>query len=137
MLRSCGRFVVGIVTICSLYACSASRKATPVVPAPTPTPPKTGPLTPDEITGALVANRSKFRSCYDVQRARHPSLEGTIVVRFSIAPMGLVTSAQVTSSSMKNADVEQCVLRELFGLRFRRGGPTATVVNHPFRFTAR
>ena len=91
-----------------------------------------------ERSGIALGIRTKmstYKGCYQRQLQRTPSLQGTITVEFIIEEDGLVERARVASSSLNNAQVEQCIIQNLRGSQFPtpRGG--TVVVTYPFNFT--
>lgn len=76
-----------------------------------------------------------YKGCYQRQLQRTPNLQGTITVEFVVDDVGVVDRARVASSSLGNAQVEQCILQNLEGSQFPvpRGG--TVVVTYPFNFT--
>lgn len=88
-----------------------------------------------EIQRVIREATGQVRYCYERALAQEPTLEGTIRVRFVIAPNGSVTSASVTDSTMGKPDMEECVLQRVRALTFPPPDNGAeVVVNYPFRF---
>ncbi len=74
-----------------------------------------------------------FRACYEAASSREPNLSGGVTISFSVTPGGDVSNSRVASSSLGNARVEGCILRQFGRLRF----PTAdkpTNASFPFIF---
>jgi TonB family protein len=74
-----------------------------------------------------------FRACYEAAAGQNPNLRGGVTVSFSITPGGTVGAASITHSSLQNARVEGCLLRQFRRLKF----PTAdlpTNAQYPFVF---
>jgi len=90
-------------------------------------------LSPDAIQRVVNSRYGAFRACYDSAAATQPTLAGTVSVSFRIAPGGSVQSASISGSSLGNARVEGCVLRQIKRLRFPAAdkGSSATF---PFAF---
>jgi hypothetical protein len=72
-----------------------------------------------------------LRACYVDQLAKVPDLAGKIVVRFTIAIDGLVTSSSVTEPM--HAAVDECVVGVIAKLKFP-ANPKSTVVSFPLTF---
>lgn len=90
-------------------------------------------LTPAQIQRVVMSRFGAFRACYEAVSAREPSLSGGVTVSFGISPGGDVSGARVQSSTLGNARVEGCILRQFGRLRF----PTAdkgTNAAFPFIF---
>jgi len=91
-----------------------------------------------ERSGIALGIRTKmstYKGCYQRQLQRTPNLQGTITVEFIIEEDGVVERVRVASSSLNNAQVEQCIVQNLEGSQFPtpRGG--TVVVTYPFNFT--
>jgi hypothetical protein len=90
-------------------------------------------LTPAQIQRVVMSRYGAFRACYEAASAREPSLSGGVTVSFGITPGGDVSASRVQSSTLGNARVEGCILRQFQRLRF----PTAdkpTNAAFPFIF---
>ncbi|HLV61212.1 MAG TPA: AgmX/PglI C-terminal domain-containing protein, partial [Fredinandcohnia sp.] len=96
----------------------------------------TGTIDRELIRRVIQANHGKFRYCYENELVRNPRLSGRIAVRFQIDAQGKVTFANVASTTMNNAAVENCVVARIRGLTFPmpQGGGVA-LVTYPFLFT--
>ena len=95
----------------------------------------TGELERSGIALGIRTKMSTYKGCYQRQLQRTPSLQGTITVEFVIEEDGLVERARISSSSLNNEQVEQCIIQNLEGSQFPtpRGG--TVVVTYPFNFT--
>jgi len=90
-------------------------------------------LTPAQIQRVVYSRMGAFRACYEGAAARDPNLKGTVTISWHIDPGGSVGAASVGGSSLGNARVEGCVLRQVKRLRF----PVAdkgTNASFPFAF---
>jgi hypothetical protein len=90
-------------------------------------------LTPAQIQRVVMSRFGAFRACYEAASAREPNLSGGVTVSFGITPGGDVSASRVQSSTLGNARVEGCILRQFARLRF----PTAdkpTNAAFPFIF---
>jgi TonB family protein len=90
-------------------------------------------LTPEQIRRVVMSRYGAFRACYESAAARDPSLQGGVTISWSVTPGGSVAGASIASSSLGNARVEGCILRQIRRLRF----PTAdkaTNAAFPFVF---
>lgn len=94
-----------------------------------------GGLTKEEIDKVVKSRAGLIKSCYQRELDRTKGLGGKLVVGFSIAPEGQVTRQKVDSgkSTLRNAAVEDCVLRQIAKLKFPAKG--GGVVNYPFIFS--
>jgi hypothetical protein len=90
-------------------------------------------LTPAQIQRVVMSRFGAFRACYEAAASREPNLSGGVTVSFGITPGGDVSGVRIASSSLSNARVEGCILRQFGRLRF----PTAdkgTNASWPFIF---
>ena len=101
---------------------------------------------PDKSTGALSRasveieikrNMSRFRGCYQKALGQVPDLQGTVQIQFSVDKDGRVSGARISSSTLKNALTERCILRNIYGLRFPEPTGGTAIFNYPFTFTRR
>lgn len=88
------------------------------------------------IDEVIKRHLSQIRYCYQRELTRNPALGGKMVVKFTIAGDGSVSSAGTRSSSIGNAAVEQCVAGRFLRMTFPapRGGGLA-IVSYPFLFS--
>jgi hypothetical protein len=96
-----------------------------------------GGLTAEEINKVVRARKNAIRACYERELQRMPNLDGKIVFLWKIGSAGAVTSAKVKQSTMKNGAVEDCIVRQIQGMKFPapRGG--LATVTYPFIFARR
>ena len=79
----------------------------------------------------------EFRACYERELNKIKGLNGRVVLFWLISPQGDVTKAMVKDTSLKNATVEQCLIKSVNHWRFpapKGGGIVA--VEYPFVFNA-
>lgn len=72
-----------------------------------------GSLSREVIRRVVRRHIAEVRFCYEQQLNARPDLEGRVAVQFIIAPSGAVQTAAVASSSLSNAQVEQCIVRKV------------------------
>jgi TonB family protein len=88
------------------------------------------------IEAAINAHSDEFRYCYEKEiNAENPKISGKILPKFVIGASGRVTQAGIESSSVKNVNVERCVIQVIKRIEFPipKGGGTVEVV-FPFTF---
>ena len=130
---------------------------TPAAPEPAPPPADAGPPEPVEpveagvhetaeqtrgrlpkgkITPVLDAHRSEFTRCYSEVLAAEPGLTGRVVLLLVIAPDGSVPHAQIMpeGTTLENAQVHQCLIREAMTLGFERPVGGRVVTEYPLEF---
>jgi hypothetical protein len=92
-----------------------------------------GGLSPEQIRRVVMAHLGAVRACYEGELQSNPGLKGGLGIRWTIAPEGTVATASLGSSSLGNARVEGCVLRQVKAWRFpSSSGPSS--VDWPFKF---
>jgi hypothetical protein len=94
-----------------------------------------GGLTKEEIDKVVKSRAGLIKACYQKELDKQKGLGGKLVVKFSISPGGDVTKAAPDSgkSSLQNAAVNDCVVRQIMKLKFPAKG--GGVVNYPFIFS--
>lgn len=95
-----------------------------------------GSIDADAVEAALLAHRDEFRLCYEREvNAGFPDLEGRVSTSFVIGSEGRVTEAGVASTTLKNANVERCVLNVIRRIEFPiPRGAGVVQVTYPFKF---
>lgn len=94
-----------------------------------------GSLDKEIIRRVIKENLSQIRYCYERELAKSPGLYGKVQVKFIIAATGLVSNSQIDDSTMKNANVEQCIAQKVRGWRFPKPkGGGIVIVTYPFIF---
>ncbi len=93
-----------------------------------------GYLSPEQINRVVRANQAAIRYCYEVQVQRQQNLRGRVSIQWRINLQGSVTSARVANSSLNNASVEGCMVRQIRRWRFPQPDGGEVVVTYPFIF---
>lgn len=98
-----------------------------------------GGLTAAEILKVVMSRKAAIGTCFERELQRSKGLGGKVVLTWKINTSGAVEAARVKSTTLRNGRVEDCVVRQIQGLRFPqpRGGQAAVVRNFPFLFGAR
>jgi len=107
---------------------------TPGGPQPTPEVATTGPLpqlTADHIRRTIANSMGRVKFCF----AKNPDASGVVKVKFVIAPAGNVASAAITSSTLGNAEIEQCLVRRVMLMRFPAFEGSSKTVTFPFNIS--
>jgi len=92
-------------------------------------------LSPSVVARVMHGARPALRLCYEAELPANPKLKGSMRVDFEIGPSGAVQGQKLEESSVKNANVEQCVLKNLAKVEFPRPpGGEAVPVSFPFTF---
>jgi hypothetical protein len=91
----------------------------------------TGELDKDLIRRVVKRNQGQLRYCYERVLQRNPALAGKIVLKLVISREGTVVASTVASSTLSDAEVEQCFAVRAKTWAFPAG--TGTVeVTYPF-----
>lgn len=75
-----------------------------------------------------------FRDCYVTALSRDPMAQGTVVVRFVIAPDGTTREPCLVDTSLADIPALQCILENYAELVFIEA-PGKTTVVYPILFT--
>ena len=94
-----------------------------------------GPLDRSLIDAVIKRNISQIRYCYQKELQTHPELGGKVVVKFTIAGDGSVSSADIKSSSLGSEVAESCIANRFYGFKFPEPkGGGIVLVSYPFLF---
>jgi hypothetical protein len=104
------------------------------LPPPKPPNPDQPTLTAKEIDDLIKSRQAMYRSCYQKQLNREPTLAGDVTLHFEIGGDGVVHNARRVDGSLTNTDVIQCVKNALGLLHFPQKG--GAIVNYPFVFSS-
>ena len=97
-----------------------------------------GAIDADAVEAALLAHKDEFRLCYEKEiNAEVPNLAGRVGTSFVIGPSGRVAQTGIESTTLKNANVERCLLTVIKRIDFPipRGGGIVQVT-YPFKFSS-
>ncbi|MEY3014230.1 MAG: hypothetical protein RIT45_2965 [Pseudomonadota bacterium] len=89
-----------------------------------------------DIVAQVKKRASALRACYERELMSRPTLAGKVDAMWTIDLQGAVQNAKVAASSIKNARVEDCVLRTIRRVRFKVPDGGVCVVRWPFVFQA-
>ncbi len=93
-----------------------------------------GGLSPEQVRRVVMSHLGGVRACYETEAQRNPNLSGGVTVAWQIDPGGGVSSANVASTTLSNARVEGCLLRQVRGWKFPTSETPTTVAGYPFKF---
>lgn len=94
-----------------------------------------GGLDKDVIAEIIRSQLGQIRYCYERQLSASPDLYGKVMVRFTIGLDGAVAEQRIGTTTLKNADVEGCILRRVARWKFPNPkGGTSVLVTYPFLF---
>jgi hypothetical protein len=95
----------------------------------------TGELPKEVVARVMYGARAALRLCYEGELPSDPKLKGSLRVDFEIGPSGAVQNQKLEESTLHNARVEQCVLKNLAKVEFPRPPKGEAVpVSFPFTF---
>lgn len=93
----------------------------------------TGGLDREQIAEVINRNLGQITYCYEQGLQRKENLSGRVTVNWRIGGNGRVTSARISSSSVRSAQVENCIAGKVrtWGFPRPKGGVTVAVT-YPF-----
>jgi hypothetical protein len=94
-----------------------------------------GPLNRGQIDRAVARHGRGLRYCYERELRRHENLHGSVIIRWVIDIEGRVTGRYVDDNTMRNRNVESCLLREVGRMRFPPPETAEVEVTYPFNFS--
>jgi hypothetical protein len=98
------------------------------------TPQVSGYLSAEQINRVVKANQAALRYCYETEVQRAHGLKGKIVIQWRVDRAGLVPMAKVASTTMNNAAVEGCLVRQVKKWHFPKPDGGEVQVMYPFIF---
>ncbi|RYZ69105.1 MAG: energy transducer TonB, partial [Proteobacteria bacterium] len=94
-----------------------------------------GSIDKSAIEAAIMAHKDEFRLCYEKEiNAENPNVSGMVRPSFTIGASGRVTENGIQESTIRNANVERCVLTVLKRIQFPAPVGGVVQVTYPFRF---
>lgn len=92
-----------------------------------------GALDKEIIRRIIRQNMPKFKFCYQKELQAAQSLEGRVVIKFTISATGQVATAAISETSLNNSAVEQCMAQAMRRLEFPKPkGGGFVIVSYPF-----
>lgn len=94
-----------------------------------------GGLDREEIATYIKSQLGQILYCYERQLSANKDLFGKVSVKFTISGTGKVETQAINDSTLKNSNVEGCMLTKIAGWKFPvpKGG-TKVIVTYPFLF---
>jgi hypothetical protein len=92
-----------------------------------------GGLNAEQIRRVVLAHKGALQACYEIEAQKDPTLRGGVTVAWTIDPSGGVTSASLAGTTIHNARVEGCVLRQVRAWHFPASDGTSQPT-YPFSF---
>lgn len=91
-----------------------------------------GSLDKDLIRRVIRQHMNEVKFCYEKELTRDASLNGRVVVKFSIGGMGQVMSSVVESSTLANHSGETCIAAAVRRWQFTKPQGGVVIVSYPF-----
>lgn len=116
---------------------TSTRPPPPVEPGITPTGAPTRGTLPKAVIDERVQNvLPAAQACYQRELAKHPSLRGTVSLRFVVAPDGKVAHAEAdpADTTLDAAPAVECILNEVRRLEFPAPKGGRVFVSYPLSF---
>ncbi|MBX2994844.1 MAG: TonB family protein [Bdellovibrionaceae bacterium] len=96
---------------------------------------KNGGLHRSQIQSVIQTNISGVMNCYEEAERKTPGIAGRIKITFEVAADGRVRKTQISESSLKNKQAEDCVVAESKKWIFPKPvGGEIVEVHYPFAF---
>ncbi len=96
-----------------------------------------GGLDKDVIMKVIKRHQNEIKFCYEQELQKNPALAGKVAVAWTIDPTGGVSEANVSESSVGNANVEGCIVQRIRRWKFPEpAGGGVVNVTFPWIFKA-
>jgi TonB family protein len=110
------------------------KDSTRVIPGKTTV---VGGLDKDVIMKVIKRHQNEIKFCYEQELQKNPTLGGKVAVAWTIDPAGGVSDANVSESSISNANVESCIVQRIRRWKFPEpAGGGVVNVTFPWIFKA-
>lgn len=110
------------------------KDSTRVIPGKTTV---VGGLDKDVIMKVIKRHQNEIKFCYEQELQKNPALAGKVAVAWTIDPTGGVSEANVSESSVGNANVESCIVQRIRRWKFPEpAGGGVVNVTFPWIFKA-
>jgi hypothetical protein len=93
-----------------------------------------GSLSKEQIERVVRAHAAGIKYCYEKELQRKQSLSGNVDMFWVIAPDGTVPKANIKASSLGDAAVEGCIIRQIKQWQFPKAPGQTIVGRYPFLF---
>ena len=92
-------------------------------------------LTKEEVGAVIHSHLGEIRYCHEASMLANPTIQGKLVLQFTITAQGVVDSVSVASTTIPDAKLPECVVGKLKNWRFPRPKNGVKVsVAYPFLF---
>jgi TonB family protein len=72
----------------------------------------------DAISKVINSHNDAIEACYKAEQRLNPNLQGDVTIEFTISYNGRVVNPRIQNSTLRNRNVEQCILKKLRLWRF-------------------
>ncbi|HUV86762.1 MAG TPA: TonB family protein [bacterium] len=117
------------------YACIVIATAVLIPPAPGFAYAGEGGRDPAEIASVIERHKAEIATIYDTYLDAGLAIEGTVVVKFTVASTGAVTASEVAEATTDCKLFEEAVAAAVAKWDFGPGAGDAITVRYPFTFT--
>lgn len=93
-------------------------------------------LSAEQINRVVKANSAAIKYCFESALQQRPNLQGAVHAQWRIDRKGLVTVTKLAKSSLNDAKVEGCILRQIKRWKFPEPDGGEVDVVYPFLFRA-
>ena len=94
-----------------------------------------GSIDKSAIQRVISRSKNRIRRCYEVELQRNTNIAGRIKVQFIISANGTVVKVKIKSTTLKNSNVERCLVAAIKMMRFPKpSGGGIVEVSYPFVF---
>jgi TonB family protein len=73
----------------------------------------------DAISRVVNKHADAIENCYKKEVRLNPNLKGSVTIQFTINPNGTVERARIADSTLRNREVESCIIRRVRSWRFK------------------
>jgi hypothetical protein len=95
-----------------------------------------GSIDREAVAKVVNSHLQEVRACYERALLKDPSLSGKVVLEWSISTAGRVVSAKTKNSTLRNGEVEGCILNNLKTWQFPLAHGGVVIISYPFLFNS-
>ncbi len=119
----------------TLYACIIAALAVGTLPAPGFVFADDAGRDPADIAAVIERHKAEIAAIYDTYLDAGLAVEGTVVVKFTVASTGAVTASEVAEATTDCKLFEEAVAAAVAKWDFGPGAGDAVTARYPFTFT--
>jgi hypothetical protein len=95
-----------------------------------------GSLSKDAIRQVVHLHANEVRQCFQAEQKLKPGIGGKVTASFIIDVTGAVSHARITQSTLRNSNVENCMITHLAHWHFPRPERGQVKVTYPWMLSA-